>query len=538
MSGAATAAVVSGLTLRPHQVAAVHATLAALDDGHRALGVAPTGIGKTVIAVSVIREQGGRSLTLVHRDELVEQTLDKMRMIGLGDLGVVKAERDETGARHVVASIQTLAHERRRHRLGADFDLVWVDEAHHSAAPTYLAVLDQLGCFDEEGPGLFGTTATPDRLDTLGLEHIFDRIAFNIPLLAMIRQGYLADIRALRVVLPVDLDQVHTRGGDLVDSELAAAYERVDGPRLIADAYAEHARERKAALFVPGVALAHATAAALCALGITAEAVDGAMPLEHRRAILRRLHDGCTRVVPNCQVLTEGWDEPSVDCIALARPTRSRALYQQMIGRGLRLYPGKTDCLVLDLVGASDRHELVSVASLLGLDPRAVAQHGVIAADEEREQAAARRQRDGLLRGQAHAAEIDLLGRREIAWASVDDVHLLSLGIDNGWVAIEPTSSDRWRVLRLGRDWGSAAHIVADDLDFGFALGHAEDLARRLLPQVLRSRDAAWRQEPPSPKQADQYARRGWVLPATRGEAIDYANRQYARWAWMKARRP
>jgi superfamily II DNA or RNA helicase len=158
----------------------------------------------------VIRRRGGCSLTLVHHDELVTQSLDKFALIGLDNVGVVKARRDDIGAQHIIASLQTLAHERRRQRLSGNFATVWVDEAHHAPAATYMAVLDELGCFDAEGPALFGTTATPDRLDKLGLEHIFDQIVYEIGLLPMIRQGFLSDVIALRVVLPIDLDSVHT----------------------------------------------------------------------------------------------------------------------------------------------------------------------------------------------------------------------------------------------------------------------------------------------------------------------------------------
>src|SRR5207245_9751893 len=102
------------------------------------------------------------------------------------------------------------------------------------------------------------------------------------------------------------------------------------------------------------------------AAGRCAEALDGTTPVATRRAILQRVHTGATRVVANCAVLTEGFDEPSVDCIIVARPTQSAVLYQQMLGRGTRIYPGKTDCLLLDVVGVSTRHTLHTAATLFG----------------------------------------------------------------------------------------------------------------------------------------------------------------------------
>jgi superfamily II DNA or RNA helicase len=528
-----------GLALRPYQVEAVEATLAALEQGQRGLVVMPTGTGKTVGAVAVIRRRQGRSLTLVHREELIAQTLDKLMLAGFSEheLGVVKAERDDTTAAHVVGSVQTLAHERRRQRLGHEFQTLWIDEAHHAAAPTYLNIMDELGCFEDGGPGTFGTTATPDRLDRLGLEHIFDKIVYEASLVPMIRQAYLCDVRALRIVLPVDLDAVHTRGGDFVESELAEAMEAIDAPRLIADAYAKHARERKAALFVPSVKLAHLTAAALRGLGITSEALDGSTPADERRAILGRLRSGATRVVPNCQVLTEGWDEPSVDAIVIARATQSRALYQQMIGRGLRPFPGKNDCLILDLVASSDRHELVTVSSLLGLDPRRVAEEGVLAADAARAESA-RQRKDGLLRGPvAGAQEIDILARRDFVWTPVGSAHVLSAG-DDGWIGVEQVARDKWRVVRQAEYRGPLT-VVFETTDQGYALGRAEDLARGSVSRVLRDRGARWRSEPMSTNQRNFFDR--WNLPVdpswTKGQAADRQTATITRWSWLKGRR-
>src|SRR4029453_13875987 len=128
----------------------------------------------------------------------------------------------------------------------------------------------------------------------------------------------------------------------------------------------------------PTVALAYGMAATFCAAGIAAEALDGTPPLATRRAILQRLHTGETRVVANCAVLTEGFDEPSVYCIIIARPPQSAVLYQQMLGRGTRTYPGKTDCLVLDVVGVSTQHTLHTAATLFACDAGRLARPAVL----------------------------------------------------------------------------------------------------------------------------------------------------------------
>jgi ATP-dependent helicase IRC3 len=523
------------LALRPYQVDAVRANLTALDQGARALTVMPTGVGKTVIACAVIRTREGSSLTLVHREELITQTLDKLMLAGFAEheLGVIKAERDDVSAPHIVASVQTLAHERRRQQLRRP-RTVWVDEAHHAAAPTYLAILDELGCFGADGPATFGTTATPDRLDKLGLDHVFDRVVYEAGLLPMIRQGYLSDIRAKRVVLPVDLDAVHRRGGDLVESELAAAFEAIGAPALIASAYVQYARGRKAIVFVPSVALAHATAARLRERQVAAEALDGTTRAEDRRAILRRLHTGETPVIANCMVLSEGFDESSIECIVMARPTASRGLYQQCIGRGLRPWPNKDDCLVLDLVGNSDRHQLVTTASLLGLNPRMVEQQGVLHADADREQARVRA--DGLLRGPVGGAEeVDILGRKDFVWTRVGSAHVLPAG-DEGWIGVDQVVSGAWRVLRQATYKGPLV-VVFETRDQGYALGRAEDLVRRSVDRVLRDRGAQWRSHPMSDKQRGFFERyRLSFDPSwTKGEAGDRQASTIARWSWPKS---
>jgi superfamily II DNA or RNA helicase len=530
----------SSIALRDFQKAACAAVANAWATGiRRVLLAMPTGSGKTVIGSHVLAHRPGRSLTLVHREELVPQTLDKLRRVGGFpdfELGVVKAERDDVSARHVVASIQTLQHRRRLERLGVEFATLWIDEAHHAVADSYVQVLDWLGCFDGCGPVVLGTTATPDRLDGVGLDRVFQTIAYEVGLLDMIRRGYLTDIRALRVTLDLDLDAVHRRGGDFVESELADALEGAGAPRHAAAAYAEHARDRKGVLFAASVKLAHETSAALNAVGIASEALDGTTPLELRRAILHLLRTGDTRVVANCQVLTEGFDEPSINAIALARPTQSRALYQQMIGRGLRPYPGKGDCLVIDLIGNSSRHALISVASLLGLDPCEVDEQGVLGADER---ARARRELRELdvPDGRLVASAVDLLGRRELVWTSLPDAHVLSLG-DDGWVGIEQDVDNTWQLLEhAGRDFGTRLRVLQSGLDFGYAMGLAEDMARRAVPGVLRDRGTRWRSKPPTERRAAFFARKGWLLPTTDGAAADIQNQYFARLAWQRARR-
>src|SRR5919106_5399736 len=291
----------TALALRPYQEESIQAINAAHEEGTtRPLIALPTGTGKTIIFAHLIAQRVGRALVLAHRDELIRQAADKLLMVNPDmDIGVVKAEENEIDAPVVVASVQTLSRPNRLAQVCADFPLVIVDEAHHSVADTYLRVLEHLGCLADGGPLTVGFTATPERGDKAGLGKVWDKIVYQKTLLEMILQGYLCDLRAVRVTLRADLDQVHTCHGDFVEAELESALLAADAPQHVAAAYQEHAQGRKALVFTPTVKVAYAMAEAFQQAGVTAEALDGTTPLDERRDILRRLHTGETMVLCN-----------------------------------------------------------------------------------------------------------------------------------------------------------------------------------------------------------------------------------------------
>jgi superfamily II DNA or RNA helicase len=343
------------LTPRPYQYEAVAALLAAAARGvQRPLLVLPTGTGKTIIFALLVQRRGGRALILAHRDELIQQAVDKLRLVDPTlPLGVVQADRDEHTAPTVVASVQTLSRRERLARVVPDFRTLVIDEAHHAPAATYRRILDYCRAGQTDGPLVVGVTATPERGDRQSLRPVFDRIVYQKTLVEMMQAGYLVDLRAIQVGLQADFDALETRQGDFVEAALETALLAANAPIQVLAAFQTHAADRKALLFTPTVALAYAMAATFRTAGIPAKALDGTTPLATRRAILQRLRTGATQVVANCAVLTEGFDEPSVDCIIVARPTQSAPLYQQMLGRGTRTFPGKMDCLLLDVVGVS-----------------------------------------------------------------------------------------------------------------------------------------------------------------------------------------
>lgn len=412
----------TAVTLRPYQEEALDAIAEARGRGVRRMLVAlPTGAGKTIVFSELIRRRdGGRALVLAHRDELLDQAGKKIRSASPGvAVGMVKAERDEHDRQVVVASVQTLSRPARLARLTMDFSIVVVDEAHHAPAESYRRVLAAVGAFDPAGPLVLGVTATAERGDGVALGSVFEEVVYSRSMLSLIREGFLTDLRGIRIGLDADFSKVRVSHGDLVDADVADALMAADAPSTIAAAYRQHAGARRGLVFLPTVAVAHAMAAALLDVGITAEAVDGTTPDAERKAILGRLRSGATQVVANCAVLTEGFDESSLGCIVVARPTRSKPLWIQMVGRGARLHPGKSDCLVLDVVGVAARHDLVSLATLAGVDPEALERGTVTAALAEKR---ARKEQEEQERaaGRLVAAPVDLFAQRRRA-AALDD---------------------------------------------------------------------------------------------------------------------
>ncbi|MDP9375282.1 MAG: DEAD/DEAH box helicase family protein, partial [Chloroflexota bacterium] len=222
------------IALRDYQREALDAVRAAPAAGvTRPLVVLPTGTGKTVIFAMLARELGARTLILAHRDELLQQAADKLRMVDpAAAVGLVKAERDEHRAPIVVASVQTLAHARRLARVRPDFGLVVVDEAHHVVSASYRTILRHVGAFDAGGPLTVGVTATPDRGDGVGLGAVFQRVVYERDLLAMIRAGYLCDPRGIQVGLAADFRALKVRGGDVADEASARLLLGADAPAV------------------------------------------------------------------------------------------------------------------------------------------------------------------------------------------------------------------------------------------------------------------------------------------------------------------
>ncbi len=389
------------MKLRNYQRAAVDGVFNEWRESRSTLAVLPTGTGKTVIFAFVIKRAfPSKALVVVHREELATQAKDKIERVTGFRTEIEMGERrvdfgqgcmfSGSAPQVVVASVQTLtAGGDGLGRMGkfdpAMFGLVIIDEAHHATASTYRRVVQYFA----QNPAcrILGVTATPDRADEEALGQVFDTVALDYEILDAISDGWLVPIEQ-QVVTVGDLDFSHIRttAGDLNGGDLAAVMEEEKALHGVAGPSVEIIGGRRALVFAASVAHAER----LCEIfnrhrDGSAAFVCGETDKDERRRILRRFADGQLQIVCNCGVLTEGFDDPGVEVIVMGRPTKSRALYAQMVGRATRPLPGLVDhldapeerraaiaasrkptCLVVDFEGNAGRHKLMSSADILG----------------------------------------------------------------------------------------------------------------------------------------------------------------------------
>lgn len=353
--------------LREYQRQALEATMSGWATGlKRPALVLATGLGKTVIFAELSRLMAAsgsrRPLVLVHRDELVRQSVAKLQAADPSmRIGVIQGR--ELGIARtdiVVASVQTLIR-----RLGvidpARFDLGIVDECHHAAADSYVKIMEHFGAFNNASNSLWlGVTATMGRGDKKGLGNIWQDVVFERDIKFGVDGGFLvpAEVRTVRLA-GLDTDSIRQQQGDLAPGALAKAMSTAHAGPVIARAYSEFARDnsgrpRRGIVFAPKVETAEAWAGDFLALGIRCAVITGATPVEDRQRVYRDLAAGRLDVIASVMVLTEGFDLPAVEVAVIGRPTRSMALLTQMVGRVLRPSPstGKTAALIIDVVGA------------------------------------------------------------------------------------------------------------------------------------------------------------------------------------------
>ena len=534
--------------LRPYQRQCLERLRQRYREGKRRLLVSlPTGTGKTVIFAQFPNyfRMKKRLLVLAHREELLQQALQKFHdadptlLVEIEQAG----KRASADCKVVLASVPTIGRAGST-RLAAlnpeDFYVIVVDEAHHAVAKSYRAIFEHFQLFALQTPRmLVGFTATPRRGDQQGLGEVFEEIAYTRSLEEMIRGRFLCPVAGWRVTSDVNLDAVQVRGGDFVESQLARVVDVAERNALLLRAYQDLARRRRCIVFCVNVAHAQDVAARFRAAGIRAAAVWGAMPKDERRTTLAQLSSGALEVVTNCNVLTEGFDEPRVDCILMARPTRSRLLYAQMVGRGTRLHPEKSDLLVIDVADNSRQHSLVGLHALFDLNPALNLQGGDALVMADRLRAVAERypwvdtQKIKTPQDLEFVAERIDLFRFEppdevrpytgLSWcATPGGGYRLDLP-DREHVVIQQNLLDAWEVrFHSPKRRGDAVSLgIAADLPDAIHTAEVFVEAERAAAIRILDLSARWRNQPPSDAQRGLLRRKGIPIPQglTRGQA-------------------
>jgi len=385
------------IQLRDYQIAAIAETNKALETKASALIVMATGTGKTVVFTHLAAARKKRVLILAHRQELIEQAADKVFIV-TGERPAIEmaqtysSEHSAYGtSKIVVASVQTMisgkGDKKRMERFRpGDFDLVIVDEAHHATANSYKQIIEYFTQYNPQCKVL-GVTATPDRSDKTRLGDTFAGVSFIYDLNTAIKCGYLVPINQRIVdIESLSFDDCKTRGGDYVDSDIARVMTYEKTLHGVVTPSVEICKDKKTVVFAASVEHSERIAEIWnrhCPGA--AKSISGKMPKEERKQLLKAFARGDFQVLTSCMVLIEGWDCPGLEAIVVARPTKSRALYAQMLGRGTRTLPGvvdepdytaeerkkaiaqseKSEILILDFAGNSTKHKLVCSIDLL-----------------------------------------------------------------------------------------------------------------------------------------------------------------------------
>lgn len=363
--------------LRSYQNQAVEAICSAYDQGWRQQILSmSTGSGKTLVFSHLYERLksrlDGKMLVVAHTEELISQAIEKLKSANPSlriDKEMAEYKADPSQAEIVVASVATLGRKNtsRLDRFNPDdFSTVIIDECHHSVSESYQNILKHFKVLEENTSKLLlGFTATPMRSDGRALGQIYKKMAFVYSLRQAITDNWLAPVRGYRISTKTDISNVSTAGGDFNKIELEATINTPERNKAIVEAWQKWGDSRPTLAFVAGVEHAKALSGAFKGAGVPSEAVWGDDP--DRASKLDTFRTGEIKVLSNCNVLTEGVDIPSISCVIIARPTQSSVLFTQMCGRGTRLYPGKKNCLILDMVDISDSHSLITLPMLMGL---------------------------------------------------------------------------------------------------------------------------------------------------------------------------
>ena len=326
--------------------------------------VMATGTGKTVVFCEFIKELISvekKVLILVHRDELINQAERRLKLHTSEPFGIEKAERKANNENIVLASVQTLKGKRLKKFAKDYFDVIVIDECHRSTANSYMTVRNHF-----KKSHVLGVTATPERQDDLKItKKHFQKIAFTYNLLDAIKEGNLANIRVWRVESEQDISDVKSNSDDLDQRALAKVLDNDEYLEFIYKTITEKAFNKKIMVFMPSVKMSDKLADLLNSKGLSAFSVNSNTPLEKRQEVLEDYRTGKIKVLSNYNIFTEGFDEPSIDCVIMARPTKSEIFYSQALGRMTRLFEGKEYGMLIDIGFINNSHKVATIFDLV-----------------------------------------------------------------------------------------------------------------------------------------------------------------------------
>ena len=447
--------------------------------------VLPTGSGKTILMAAIGKHFNKRMLLLAHREELIQQAFDKFKLYWPeADIGICKAEKENTKNQIIIGSVQSCSRQKKLELLKeSGFDILMIDEAHHATADSYQKIINELGFRQDKAKLLIGVTATPNRTDKQWLGETFEKITYSRSISTMIKAGYLSPAIGRKILTNFSLKSVRTQNGDFSIVDLSEAVNTPERNTFIAEKYKTYAAGRKGVAFCVDVKHCQELASAFELVGIRAKAIWGDMPVDDRRKILKELTTGEIQISMSCGVLTEGFDEPSINCIVMARPTKSQSLYIQCIGRGLRLWPGKQDCLVLDFTDGG--HNLDSIISLSQVVPDTLEfseTNGVFQKEDVEKSS-----KIEIL--EECDKEFDILGHTRFIWIPIGDNEWSLIDDERREIVVSPLNNGF--IADIFQN-GSKTSIVSDPLPLEYCSGVCEDYARRHLKIAFADMSAPW----------------------------------------------
>ena len=334
------------IELRDYQQEAAENLQKMREDGKTiALLYHATGVGKTITAATDAKAVGGRTLFLVNALKLASQAKDTFAKVWPeATLGEYTGSQKDMSQTVIFATVQSISKDLEKFS-PTDFDYLIVDECHHAAANTYQKIFTYF-----HPKFILGLTATPERSDGEDMLELFQNVAHKMDLKTAVERGVLVPIRCIRVKTNIDLTDVRINGIKYNSQDLESKLFIPERNRLIVDTYLKYVNGKKTVIFCASVDHAAEIAKLLRDSGVKAEAVSGRDRVEVREKILKDYETGSTNVLCACDLLNEGWDSPHTTVLFMARPTMSKTIYLQQLGRGTRRCPGKEDLLVVDFV--------------------------------------------------------------------------------------------------------------------------------------------------------------------------------------------